>query len=105
MLALAVLAGEKTVGHGGKGYQSHAQFLQNREQALILPGHHRVAVFHRRHRANRMGAAQVFFICLRDAPVGDLALADEIRHHPGHFLRLHCRVDAVLEIEVDVVHP
>ena len=68
-----------------------------------MPGHHGIPVLHRRHRADRVGAAQVLLIRLRDAPVRDLPLPDQIGHYAGHLLRRDSRVDPVLEIKVDMV--
>ena len=79
------------------------QLLQCREQDLVLPGHHGVAVLHRRHRAHRVGPSEARLIGLGDPPVGDLALPNKIRHHLGHRLGLHLGVHAVLEVQVDVV--
>lgn len=102
-LALSVAAGQKAVRHGREGHQPHAQLLQRREEGFIRPGHHGVPVLHRRHRADRVRAAQVCRIRLRNAPVRDLSLADEVRHRPGDLLGRHGRVDAVLKIQVDAL--
>ena len=67
------------------------------------PGHHGVSVLHRRHRADRVGPAQVVLRYLGDAPVGDLALFHQVGHHLGHRLRLHIGVHSVLKVKVDVV--
>ena len=101
--ALAVFSGQKAVGHGGEGHKPHAQFFQRRKQAFVAPGHHGIAVLHSRHRADGVRPAQVIFIGLRNAPVCDFSFADEVGHDARHFFRGHLGVDAVLEVEVDVV--
>ena len=101
----AVGAAQKAVGDGGEGDKADAQLLERGEQRFILARHHGIAVFHRRHRADRVRPAQIVLVRFRNAPVQDLALADEVGHHARNRLRLDRGVDAVLEVQVDVVGP
>ena len=65
--------------------------------------HHRIAVLYRRHRADPVRPAQIVLVCLRDAPVGDLSLLDQVSHYLSHRFGLHMGVHAVLEIQVNMV--
>lgn len=66
-------------------------------------GHHRVAVLHGRDGADLVGAAQILLRRLRDSPVENLPLADQVGHRARLLLGLHLRVDAVLVVEIDAV--
>ena len=101
--AFPVGPGQQAVGHGGEGHKAHIQLLQHREQDLVPPCHHGVAVLHRRHRANCVGPAQIILRRLGNAPVGDFARFHQVGHYACHFLRLHIGVHPVLEVQVDMI--
>ena len=50
-----------------------------------------------------MGAAQILLRGLRNAPVQDFPLADQVGHYAGHLFGCDLRVDAVLVVEVYAV--
>lgn len=65
--------------------------------------HDRVAVLDSSNRVDRIGVAQILFVCLRDAPGTDLAFLHEIGHGGSDRLRLDLGIDAVLAAEIDMV--
>lgn len=65
--------------------------------------HDRAAVLDSSNRADRIGVAQILFVCLRDAPGTNLAFLHEIGHGGSDRLRLDLGIDAVLAAEIDMV--
>lgn len=94
---------EQSVGQRRECHKADAEFFEGGEEGLVPAGHHGVAVLDGGDAPHCMGAAQVFFIGLGDAPVQYLALADQVGHRRRHGLSLHSGIDTVLVVEIDMI--
>src|SRR5262249_16203642 len=64
----------------------------------------RIFALHPPDGVHRLRAADALWLGLAKPEMPDLALLDEFRHRADRVLDRHIRVDAVLEIDVDVIH-
>ena len=97
-------AGQEAAAERREGDEPDAEFAQRRDDLRLqvaLP--QRIFALQRRHRMDRMGAADVGDAGLRQAEVAHLALPDEVGDGAGDVLDRHGRIDPVLIEEVDMV--
>lgn len=94
---------QESVCQRREGGKRHIELFDHREERLMPSCHDRVAVLDSSNRADRIGAAQILFVCLRDAPGTNLAFLHEIGHGGSDRLRLDLGIDAVLAAEINMV--
>src|SRR4051794_2219815 len=99
-------AGEETLTERTERDKADAQGFQGRQDFLFrLAPPERILTLKGCHGLNGMSPADRLRAGLRQAEVLDLSLADEVSDRSDHVLNRHIRVDAVLVIEVDRLHP
>ncbi len=99
-------AGEEPLAERAVGHEADPEFLERRQHAFLGPAPpQRIFALQRRHRLDRMGAADGFFAGFGQSEMLDLALGDQVPDRAGDVLDRHVGIDAVLIEQVDGLDP
>jgi hypothetical protein len=105
ILGLGDGAGQEAAAERAVGDQPDPE-LADRGEHLVLEVAcpQRVLALQRADRMDGLGAPDRGGRRLREAEVADLALLHQLRHRPHRLLDRNVRINAVLVVEIDVVH-